>query len=181
MSENKNDKENKNTKEEKKKIRFSNIIWVYIIFAVIFIGALVALNWENNPIISYSEMLSLINNSQVESIKINQNGDVTIFAKDGSTYESFSPALVIDKQYVNSLIQKGIKIEYVESVGSKWWFGLLINIIPIVVMVLFFFWLYRSASSGARSSMNFGKSGAKKYEPIGEKVTFKDVDRKSVV
>ncbi|WP_121514589.1 MULTISPECIES: ATP-dependent zinc metalloprotease FtsH [unclassified Petrotoga] len=175
MPENKNDKENKNTKEEKKKVKFSNIIWVYIIFAIIFIGALISLNWENNPIISYSEMLSLINDGQVESMKINQNGNVEILSKDGTTYESFSPALVIDKQYVNSLIQKGIKVEYVESVGSKWWFGLLINIIPIVVMVLFFFWLYRSASAGARSSMNFGKSGAKKYEPIGEKVTFKDV------
>jgi len=175
MSEDKNDKENKNTKDEKKKVRFSNIIWVYIIFAVIFVGALISLNWENNPIISYSEMLNLINNDQVESIKINQNGNVEIVGKDGSTYESFSPALVNDKQYVNSLIQKGIKIEYVESIGSKWWFGLLINIIPIVIMVLFFFWLYRSASSGARSSMNFGKSSAKKYEPSGEKITFKDV------
>ncbi|PNR98870.1 cell division protein FtsH [Petrotoga mexicana DSM 14811] len=173
--ENRNDKENKNTKEEKKKVRPSNIIWVYIIFAVIFIGALISLNWENNPMISYSEMLSLINNGQVESIKINQNGNVEILGKDGTTYESFSPALVNDKQYVNSLIQKGIKIEYVESIGSKWWFALLINIIPIVIMVLFFFWLYRSATSGAKSSMNFGKSKAKKYEPIGEKVTFKDV------
>jgi cell division protease FtsH len=178
MSEKKNDKKNSNPNgdnKENKKSSFSKIIWVYIVFALVFAVIIISLNWENTPSIPYSQVIDMINKNQVESIEINQNGNITVITNEGSVYESFSPAFTMDKQYVNSLVDKGIKVSYVKNIASKWWFNLLINLIPIIIIVLFFWWLYRSEASGAQSSMNFGKNKAKKYEPVGKKVTFKDV------
>lgn len=181
MAENNEDKKNnkkkdpENNEKEVKKTKISNIIWIYILFVGVFIVALVLLNRENVPAIPYSQLITMINKNQVESLEINQNGTINIVTNDGESYQTFSPSLLLDKQYVNNLVDQGIKISYKENVGTKWWFNLLINLIPIILIALFFYWLYRSAASGAQGSMNFGKNISKKFEPIGKKVTFKDV------
>jgi len=161
--------------ENKKKVKSTGIIWIYIALAAIFVIAIFFLTKETKTNIPFSQLINMINNDEVESMLINQNGTIKIVAKDGSLYESFSPNMMADKQYIDTIIQKGIKVDYKQSLSSKWWFTLLMSLIPTVVIVLFLYWMYKYALTGSKSSMTFSKSLSKKFEPSDKKITFKDV------
>lgn len=182
MAENKN-KDNKKInpeptekkEENKKKVKSTGIIWIYISLIAIFVIAIIFLTSEKVTNIPFSQLISMINDNEIESMNINQNGTIDIVAKDGTLYKSFSPNMMADKQYIDTIIQKGIKVDYKQSLLSKWWFNLLISLVPTVIIVLFLYWMYKSALSGTKSSMSFTKNLSKQFEPSDKKVTFKDV------
>ena len=54
------------------------------------------------------------------------------------------------------------------------WGGIL-NLLPIVLILVILFFMFRAQSGGARGAMSFGKSRARLISPDKNKVTFKDV------
>ena len=55
------------------------------------------------------------------------------------------------------------------------WGGILLNLLPIVLILVILFFMFRAQSGGARGAMSFGKSRARLISPEKNKVTFKDV------
>ena len=55
------------------------------------------------------------------------------------------------------------------------WGGILLNLLPIVLILVILFFMFRAQSGGARGAMSFGKSRARLIAPDKNKVTFKDV------
>lgn len=55
------------------------------------------------------------------------------------------------------------------------WGGILLNLLPIVLILVILFFMFRAQSGGARGAMSFGKSRARLISPDKNKVTFKDV------
>lgn len=55
------------------------------------------------------------------------------------------------------------------------WGGILLNLLPIVLILVILFFMFRAQSGGARGAMSFGKSRARLVSPEKNKVTFKDV------
>lgn len=60
---------------------------------------------------------------------------------------------------------------------SSTWRTILVNLLPILLVLLILFFIFRSQTggSGPRSAMNFGKSRARLNSPGSNKITFKDV------
>lgn len=67
----------------------------------------------------------------------------------------------------------GPETKFKRESGS--WGGILLNLLPIVLILVILFFMFRAQSGGARGAMSFGKSRARLVAPDKNKVTFKDV------
>jgi cell division protease FtsH len=59
--------------------------------------------------------------------------------------------------------------------GSPWWQSLLLGFGPTLLFIFLLFMLLRRAGNVQNVLGSFGRSGAKRYQPSGDRVTFKDV------
>ena len=59
--------------------------------------------------------------------------------------------------------------------GSPWWESLLVGFGPTILFIGLIYFVIRRAGSMQNALGAFGRSSARKYEPGGDKVTFKDV------
>lgn len=157
-----------------------------IFFALLAFIILVSLfssfaNFSNDKtIISLSELSQKIKASEVSEIEV--VGDKLIIQlKDGTEVESKKER---ESSITESLTNFGLSGE--ELVGlnikvkSENSFGfIMLSILPILlpfVLIIFFFWfLFRQAKQGQMQALNFGNSGAKLFDSKKEKLTFKDV------
>src|SRR5436309_3820609 len=59
--------------------------------------------------------------------------------------------------------------------GPPWWQSLLLGFGPTILLVFLLVWLMRRAGNVQNLLGAFGRSGARRYQPAGDKVTFADV------
>ena len=59
--------------------------------------------------------------------------------------------------------------------GAPWWQQLLLGFGPTLVFIFLLVWLMRRAGNVQNLLGSFGRSSARRYQPAGDKVTFKDV------
>src|SRR6266513_2645973 len=59
--------------------------------------------------------------------------------------------------------------------GPPWWQSLLLGFGPTILFVFLLLWLMRRAGNVQNLLGSFGRSGARRYQPAGDKVTFADV------
>lgn len=70
-----------------------------------------------------------------------------------------------------------VDIKIQQDSGWKFWAGVLIpTILPLLIIMAFFWFTFRQAKSGMTQAFNFGRSNIRLFSPRGpEKITFKDV------
>ncbi len=156
----------------------------YIVIFVIILFILTLYTSSGNPQqLSYSEMLSHIQNSNVQSITL--KGDEAtvelINANKGSKSKEYvvyissvdSFTEMVTQAYNNKQI-KDFRVE--KPPTAPWWVSILPTIGLIVVFVIFWvFFLQQSQGGGGNRVMSFGKSRAKMSSDDKKKVTFEDV------
>jgi cell division protease FtsH len=59
--------------------------------------------------------------------------------------------------------------------GAPWWQNLLLGFGPTLLFIFLLFWLMRRAGNVQNVLGSFGRSRARRYQPSGDRVTFKDV------
>ncbi|MEK7501139.1 MAG: ATP-dependent zinc metalloprotease FtsH [Patescibacteria group bacterium] len=158
---------------------FKNILLALIIFILLvstFSGFSNLFKKEN--VISLSQLAAKIKADEVKNIAITANRAAITFADnttaaavtEGSLLENLKGLGVEPKDLAD------VNLEVKEASG----FGfVLLNILPAVLpflLILVFFWLmFRQARSGQMQAFSFGASQAKVFDPNKEKVTFKEV------
>src|SRR4051812_45144455 len=82
-----------------------------------------------------------------------------------------------DTKALSQLLQsKGVVVNAQPlQTGTPWWENLLVGFGPTLLFLLLLFWLLRRAGNVQGMLGAFGRSRARRYEPSGDKVTFKDV------
>ncbi len=69
-----------------------------------------------------------------------------------------------------------VSFSVVDEGGVRYWLGILVPaLLPVIIMVAIFWWLFRQARTGANQAFSFGKVNLKLFSPARDKVTFKDV------
>ena len=123
-----------------------------------------------------SKVISDIKNKKVQSVEI--DGDrITVKPKKGEIYASRkedNQSLFIALQAAN-VDPISANIEVKDHSFSQAWVGILTTLLPIGLMVVFFFFIFRQAREGASSVFSFGQSRAKQFTRDMPKTTFKDV------
>jgi len=82
----------------------------------------------------------------------------------------------MDQAYVRALANDGIKVEYIKNTGASWWVTMLIYMLPLIILMFFWFWMFRRSGTGdGIPGANYRRNPARRYDSKKNKITFNDV------
>jgi cell division protease FtsH len=122
----------------------------------------------------FSELYKQITEDQVEKVVIVlETGDITGEYKGGNrTFKStIDPTF---QKFKEDLQAHNVKVKYEHDTGNLL-SGFLTGLLPIALVVGFWFFMIRQMQSGGNKALSFGKSRARLHSSQQKKVTFKDV------
>lgn len=121
--------------------------------------------------IAYSDFISQVDNKNVSSVVMTENS-ITGKLKDGTVFSTYAPDN--DPMLLPKLTKSEVAINVKPPEQPAWWMSLLSSVLPIVILVVVWFWIMNQTQGGGRV-MTFGKSKAKMTGEGKIHVTFKDV------
>jgi cell division protease FtsH len=133
--------------------------------------------------IEYSQFVELVEQNQVESVRIERNNgriegqtrDAVIVTINGTeqSIRNFATTVVITDSLLDRLEQN---VPSVTIRNPPQWIGLVVSILPIVILIGFFWFIFMRAQGGPSQVMQFGQSRARTYGRENKvKTTFSDV------
>jgi cell division protease FtsH len=170
----------KDPKLQKKRLHFS--IW-YVVAAVLMVVTVQSYVQEQQETIKYSDFRNLVREGKVESVHIASNGHIHGTLKpepkpDGgkATARLFRTQQggLEDPKLIELLEERKVP-KYDGEDASIFGDVLLAYIVPLGIMVAFWFLLMRRMGGGPEHVLSLGKSKAKIYAETDIKTSFKDV------
>lgn len=151
------------------------LIGLFILFFVFsFIGSLgSAGDADVEPI---STVITDVREGEVEKIEVEES-KLTVTKTDGATYVSTKEA----QDSVVGLLEKAgvdpktVTIEVKDLSIGQLWAGIISNVLPLLLTVVFFLFLFRQARGAQDNIFSFGQSKARVWNKNLPKVTFSDV------
>src|ERR1035437_8308907 len=177
-----NGKRVKHLKHIKVKMKFSwkNIIiyaFVLLFVAFIFMGInqSAGLSSQNTKTVSLSRVISDVKAGKVTSIEVLPT-KITVHEKAGdleSFKESSANVYQLFKDAGVPLDKTSVVIKDETAINN--WINILSSVLPVILMVAFFYFIFRQARGAQESVFSFGQSKAKIFNKNKPKTTFKDV------
>ena len=142
---------------------------IVLILGIILIYALLQ-DSNKQKEVDNKEFWAALNNNSITEVVI--EGDVLNYKVDGQSF--FTRWSQYDYDFKQELIEK-TQGPVKEKVPSKWE-SILVSWLPFLLMILFFwFFMFRNVNKGQNSAFSFGKSKAKRFDGTKTKVKFDDV------
>ena len=126
---------------------------------------------SREPEIIFSDFWSAVDRGDVQEVTI-QGQHVHGKYQSGERFRTFSPS---DPDMVKTLREKNIRIAAKPEDDSPWYFVLLVNWFPMLLLVGVWVFFMRQMQAGGGKAMSFGKSRARLLNENQIKVTFSDV------
>ena len=151
------------------------VLWA-LIFVVIAVSiGLLRKATTKETDLPFSQFQSLVESGQVKTSVVKGTtirGELKE-AVDGATHyvTTMPPDL---QNYTPSLVAKGVDVRAVEPSSSQYVFALF-YLLPVVLIIGFWFFFMRQMQQGGNKAFSFGKSKARMVGESKNKVTFKDV------
>lgn len=128
--------------------------------------------------VSISDLINQVKNGEVKNITVEEDV-LKVTYKDDSTATSQKEAgssiyQVFEQAGVTDLVALGTSVNVKSSFFNGFWGVAVANLLPIVIMIVFFLFIFRQAGKSAGGVFDFGKSTAKIFNRNQQKVTFKD-------
>ncbi len=156
-----------------------------LLFVVIIVSVVVLWNWitttrAGTQEIAFSEFLDRVDKKEVTEVLI--KGEEILVRSTAAPQAQGLAARPYDlvtyspgyDGLVDQLRAHGVKIKAVQpSEGSIW--TALLSWLPLLLLVVMWYFLYRQMQTGGNKAMAFGKSRARMLTASQKKVTFKDV------
>ncbi len=164
------------------------ILWMIIAAGIFSIYFFSQTDKRGTAKISYTEYLRLLEQDLIKSavIKKSQLNDYEFYGElkeqvtimDGGRPKQITSFItklgVLDSKTEEVWLSKGITWKYEEGDSPFW--GTLISLLPLILLVLFFiFIMRRMQSGGTKGIFNFGKARVKLHSNSQNRITFKDV------
>ncbi len=153
---------------------------VLVLISIIFLFSSLYTPTDVPKTISLSELAQKIQANEVKSLVIEEN-IVTATLTDDSKTETLKEN---ESSLTETLSQFGVQpdrlaqlsIAVQEQSSWKFWSSILLpTLIPILVIGFLFWFMFRSAKTGANQALSFGKSNVRLFAPFKDRVTFADV------
>ncbi len=160
---------------------FANIGWAILALMMISVAFsfFISPAAEENKI-SINELVSRINEGKVSKIIVNgeelkitlTDGAQLIGRKEGDS--SLSETLRNIGAEPKAL--QAVALEFQDESGFRFWMSILLpTILPLLVILLMFWLIFRQAKGGASQAFTFGRANIRLSTPFKDRVTFKDV------
>ena len=157
-----------------------NLLWIILAFFIISaIFSLLSQSFKKPEVISLSQLVGFINDGQIQKITVSGN-DLNIELTNGELRKAKKEAessLTQTLANYNIETQKlaNIIVEVKENSGLTFWLlALLPFILPVVLIIVFFWFMFRQTQKGAAQPFAFAKSLAK-LATFKEKITFENI------
>jgi cell division protease FtsH len=153
-------------------------VWVLIGVALLALVVAPSVSRTNADKIDYSTFRTRVEEGQVKSVKVTNEssrikGVYTAAIADKTEFTTTAPAVIPDDDLA-LLREKGVKVEFV-SPSSNLVGTLLVWLLPIGLLILFWWWMGKRAQGQMAGIMSIGRSRAKVYTTEKPKTTFADV------
>ena len=152
--------------------------FLFLFIAFIFLG----LNQSTGPggnaqtqTVALSTLISDVKSGKVSSLEVYPNkliahekaGDLLSYKESSSdVYQLFKNAGVsLDKT----------KVDVIDETTLNNWINILSSVLPVLLMVAFFYFIFRQARGAQESVFSFGQSKAKVFNKDNPRITFNDV------
>lgn len=156
----------------------------YIMLILIIVGIYIIASFQGSSVHEYStgELINYLANDEVKEITITPKSDESVYyvegkLKDYKEDESFK-SLVSEPEIgtITGYVKENGVSEYdtKKDPGASWIGPFLINVLPIVIVVIFGYYLLIKLSSSNKNSMDFGRNKARLSDDKDKKM-FKDV------
>ena len=168
---------NKNGGPQNNKRRgFKNAGFVAIIILLLLIVVAAYAQPSNLKEVAISDVIRRANSSESNIEKLEISGNKVSITKKGESKPSETsykePNAVLTEAITNGNVELRVAPE--DSAADKW-FAVGLNFGPIIIIVLLFYFIYRSAQGQGNQALSFGKSRARLYGNEKNEVTFKDI------
>ena len=125
--------------------------------------------------LGYSDFNAKVQSGEVDKVVIVQN-NIRGTLTDGTEFTTIAPdAPNSDQDLYKRLSDKGINISAENPPEPPWWQTMLTSLIPIAILIGFWFFIMQQSQMGGGRMMNFGKSRVRLMVSDKKKVTFADV------
>src|SRR3989344_7670571 len=160
---------------------YKNILWTIVTLLVISITfSAVIESAKKIEDLSINALADRIIKGEVKKITISGD-DLEITLTDGTVAASKKEAEsglteTLNNFGVSPLALQGVEISIQEQSGSRFWLGILIpTLLPIIIIVAIFWFMFRQARGGVNQAFNFSRSGIRLSNLTKDRITFKDV------
>jgi len=124
--------------------------------------------------LTYNQFIEEVKSGRVSEVTIADNGlAISGTRRDGSRFTTSNPR---DNRLVDTLFENNVNTIQQKPQERSMLFTLLINFLPVLLIIGFWFWMMRNMQQGGgKGAMSFGKSRAKLQGENDVKVTLADV------
>ncbi len=164
------------------KIFTKNIFWVVAVlfFITLLFSGLLASETTKSKELTINELVQKINAGEVKTIEVSGDSIAVTFKDDTRGVSHKEAEIGVTETFknlgVDAVKLQATELKVIEPGGAKYWLGILVpTLLPIIVMVVIFWWIFRQAKTGVNQAFSFGKANIRLFAPSKDKVTFKDV------
>lgn len=163
----------------KTKFSWKNLLlyFVLIIFALFFFSAFTA-PAENSKNVPLSQIIASVKKGEVKEIVVSNN-KLTVTQKNGeklqAAKEPNANVYTLFKDSGTTLDPTKVKVNIKDDSGAANWINITSALLPVLLMIAFFYFIFRQARGTQESIFSFGQSRAKLFNRDNPKVTFANV------
>ncbi len=177
----KNSASNKKNKIVKFKIKNSwkNIILYgfLILLSLLLFGAF-SMPQDNGETVPLSQVIQDVRDGDVREIAV--NGDTLVATRDDgvkvqTTKEPSADVYSLFNDAGVSLRNRDVKVSVQDQAGAGSWVNILGAVLPVLLMIGFFYFIFRQARGSQENIFSFGQSKAKLFSKDTPKTSFNDV------
>lgn len=163
----------------KTKFSWKNLLLYFflIVFALFFFSAF-ASPYEERKNVSLSEVIASVEKGEVKEIVVNNNNLVATKANGEKIQASKEPnanVYTLFKDAGADLNPAKVKVEVRDQSGAANWINITSALLPVLLMIGFFYFIFRQARGTQENIFSFGQSRAKLFNKDNPKVTFSNV------
>lgn len=153
--------------------RYKIIIYIFLLlFILLFTYSLFLPSDYNLEQVPISKVAEQVNNKEVEKIQVEGN-KLTVFLKNNKKEISYKEPEAKLSDY--KITSDKVNIEAKEKRDSSILLNFIFSFLPVILIILFFYFIMRQAQGGASQAFSFGRSRPRLISGERQKVTFKDV------
>lgn len=126
--------------------------------------------------IPLSQMISDIKANKVKEIVVNDNKMDVLYTDSQKAITKKEPGTSLYEILKDSNTDSTkVKITIKDSSAFNTWVGILANFLPVLLIIGFFYFVFKQARGAQENIFSFGNNKAKAFSKVFPKVTFKDV------
>jgi cell division protease FtsH len=154
------------------------VLWVMLILMFVAIYQLVQ-EGEQPRTVDFSEFLADVRAGRVEQVEIKAREHTAeykyVHKGDKGAHERKVSVGITGEQIQKDLMEHEVKVRYAADDQNGLWGSILVTWIPMIFLLVVFFFFMRQLQASGGKAMSFGKARARLLSESSNKVTFDDV------